>query len=112
MEKIIAHRKDHDCRENRLLDDITEYMNAKCERSGIISTFYNKTTKLIYDNSSTSGEYYTMYTSVFKKRGYNISIVVNDGCIYINKSEANEFFRMFKIKETVRNIQKQRCRRK
>lgn len=111
MEKIIAHRKDHDCRENRLLDDITEYMNAKCVKSGI-NTFYDGTTKLIYDNSSTSGVYYTMYTSVFKKKRHDISVIVRNGCIYINKNEANEFFRMFKIKETVRNIQKQRGRRK
>lgn len=105
MEKMIAYRKDYDCRENRLLDSITEFMNSKCGRN----TFYGNGNVLVYVENE-KDKYFQLRVTVYNKRKDDISINKTNTSLYINKDDGFHFLKIFRIKETIRTIQKQRDR--
>jgi hypothetical protein len=94
---LIANRRDYDCEENRMLDNLTEYLNSinfAGERK-----WYGEATN--FGEQEINGKKY--YSAVLKKYTKHRDWVINEGdFIDIPLEVGNMFLRTHKIKEIKR----------
>ena len=99
--KTIAQIRDYDCKENRLLGFVTNYLNKKY-KSDEHGVFYGEALNMISTYTVNNIKFFTINVNVYTKEGDCITVNRHD--IAIDEKDGEIILRIHAVRELERKI--------